>query len=134
LQSGLSGTGFAENIRNIGSPHQDKNTQSFSPKLSAKRSEELLKLNRYQASQITGLLTGHYLKGRLFKLRTVNSPMCRSCHEKEEAASHVLCDCEALARLGFRYLGMYFTKPSDYHEVLLNKILHYIDGAGLLAE
>jgi hypothetical protein len=44
------------------------------------------------------------------------------------------CDCEALARLRFRYLGMHFTKPSDYHEVLLNKMLHYTDGAGLLAD
>jgi hypothetical protein len=60
--------------------------------------------------------------------------MCRWCHEKEETASHVLCDCEALASLRFRYLGMYFMKSSDYHEVLLNKILHYIDDARLLAD
>jgi hypothetical protein len=25
-------------------------------------------------------------------------------------------------------------KPSNYHEVSLNKLLHYIDGAGLLAD
>jgi hypothetical protein len=61
--------------------------------------------------------------------------MCTWCHEKEETVLHVLCDCEVLARLRrFRYLGMHFMEPSDYHEVSLNKILHYIDGAGLLVD
>jgi hypothetical protein len=74
-----------------------RHAKSFIPKLSAKRSEEILKLNRHQARRITGLLTGHcHLKGLLFKLRIVNSLMCRQCHEKEETASHVLCECEAL--------------------------------------
>jgi hypothetical protein len=29
-------------------------------------------------------------------------------------ASHLFCDCEALAALRFRYLGHYFMKPGDF--------------------
>jgi hypothetical protein len=67
---------------------------------SAKRTAELLKLSRFQIKQVTELLTGHcHLRGHLFKLRKVNSPSCRRCYHETQTASHVLCDCEALAEL-----------------------------------
>jgi hypothetical protein len=47
-------------------------------------------------------------------------------------ATHILCECEALAHLRFRHLGRYFMEPSDYFDVLTYKILHYIRSAGLL--
>jgi hypothetical protein len=41
-----------------------RNTKNFTSKLSAKRTVEFLKLNQFQARQVTGLLTGHcHLKG-----------------------------------------------------------------------
>jgi hypothetical protein len=50
---------------------------------------------------VVGLLTGHcHLKGHLFKLGLSNSPTCERCREEDEMATHVLCECEALALIG----------------------------------
>jgi hypothetical protein len=45
---------------------------------------------------VTGLLTRHcHLKAHLFKMALTNSPTCERCVEKDESATHILCDCEA---------------------------------------
>ena len=51
-----------------------------------------------------------------------------------EMASHVLCNCEALATLRFRHLGCHFMKPGDFEDISVSKILHFVQGAGLLNE
>jgi hypothetical protein len=77
---------------------------------SVRRTKELLKLNRNKLRWVTGLLTGHcHLKGHLFKMGLTESPTCERCLEKEESATHILCECEAIAYLRFRHLGHYFT-------------------------
>jgi hypothetical protein len=43
-------------------------------------------------------------------------PICEKCLEGDESATHVLCDCEAIAHLRFRQLGQFFTESSDYHK------------------
>jgi hypothetical protein len=99
------------------------------------RTKELLKLNRNQLQWVTGLLvlTGHcHLKGHLFKMRLRNSPTCKRCLEKDEWATHILCDCEAIAYLRFRHLGHYFMEPGDYQDTPVRKILHFIRSVGLL--
>jgi hypothetical protein len=79
-----------------------------------------------------GLLTGHcHLKGHLFKLGLIKSPKSDCCIQASETASHVLCDCEALATLRFRLLGCHFTKPGDFEDISVSKILHLVQGAGL---
>jgi hypothetical protein len=45
---------------------------------------------------------------------------------------HILCDCEALAYLRFRHLGQFFMEPSDYYDTPINKVLHFIQSAGLI--
>jgi hypothetical protein len=40
-----------------------------------------------------------------------DSPTCERCLEKDESATHILCDCEAIAYLRFRHLGHYFMEP-----------------------
>ena len=83
---------------------------------------------------MTGLLTGHYhLKGHLFKLGLANSPECDRCKQAYETSSHILCDCEALATLKFRHLG-YFMKPGDSGDISVSRILHFVQGMGLLNE
>jgi hypothetical protein len=58
-----------------------------------------------------GLLRGHcHLKGHLFKLGTADSPRCNKCRQAHEMASHILCNCEALATLRFKHLGQHFMK------------------------
>jgi hypothetical protein len=95
--------------------------------------KELLKLNRNQLRWVVGLLTGHcHLNGHLFKLGLSNSPIYDRCQEENETATHILCECEALAYLRYRQLGQHLMEPSDYFDVPTYKILRYIQSAGLL--
>jgi hypothetical protein len=111
-----------------------KHAKGFLVGSSANRTANCLKLSRFRARQLTGLLTGHcHLRGHLLKLGKVNSPICRRCLRKAETASHILCDCEALAELRFRHVGRYFMRPGDYHEIPLCKILYFAVDTGLLA-
>jgi hypothetical protein len=88
--------------QNTGSPLQGKDTHIFMP--SVKRNAKFLKLNRIQARQVTGLLTAHcHLKEHLHKLGIAVSPICGRCHNEIQTASHILCDCEALAELIFHH-------------------------------
>jgi hypothetical protein len=82
---------------------------------------------------VTGLLTGHYpLKGHLFKMGLMNSPICKRCLETDESDTHIVCNCEVIAYFKFRHLGLYFTQPGDYQDTLVSKILHFIQSVGLL--
>jgi hypothetical protein len=60
------------------------------------------------------------------------SPTCERCLEKEESATHILCEYEALAYLRFRHLDHYFMEPGDYQDAPISKILHCIRSVGLL--
>jgi hypothetical protein len=100
---------------------------------SAKRAKELLKLDRNQLRWVVGLLTGHcHLKGHLFKLGLSKSPTCERCQEKDGTATHVLCECEALAHRRLCHFGQYFMEPSDYFDAPTYNILHFIRSTGLL--
>jgi hypothetical protein len=82
---------------------------------------------------VTGLLTGYcHLKGHLFKMGLTESPICERCLEKDESATHILCDCETIAYLRFRHLGHYFMEPGDYQDAPISKILHFIRSVGVL--
>jgi ribonuclease HI len=97
------------------------------PGPSAKRTRDLLKLNRDKLKWIVSLFTGHcYLKGHLFKMGLTNDPICERCLEADESATRVLCDCEALAHLRFRHLGQFFLEPGDFYDVPIGKVLHFI--------
>jgi hypothetical protein len=51
---------------------------------SARRTKDLLKLNRDQLRWIIGLLKGHcHVKGHLFKLGLTDDPTCERCPEEE---------------------------------------------------
>jgi hypothetical protein len=100
---------------------------------SVRRTNELLKLNRNQLQWVTGLLTGHcHLRGHLFKLGLMDSATCERCLEKDESATHILCDCEAIAYLRFCHLGHYFMEPGDYQDTPISQILYFIRSVGLL--
>jgi hypothetical protein len=57
---------------------------------------------------------------------------CERCLEEDESATHILCDCEAIANLRFRHLGQFFTEPSDYYDAPINRVLHFIRSVGLI--
>ena len=88
---------------------------------------KLLNLNRNQLRIMKGLITVHcHLKARLFKLGLVESPGCDRCRQASETASHVLCDCQALAVLRFRHVGRHFLKPGDFADITVRKVLHFV--------
>jgi hypothetical protein len=64
---------------------------------------------------MTGLLTGH------FHLKGLKQPQ-------------TLFDCEALATLRFKHLGHHFMKPGGFEDISVRKILHFVQGAGMLNE
>jgi hypothetical protein len=58
---------------------------------SARRTKDLLKLNKDQLRWIVGLFTGHcHLRGHLFKLRLTDDPTCERCLEEDELATRVV--------------------------------------------
>jgi hypothetical protein len=66
---------------------------------------------------MVGLFTGHcHLERHLFKLRPTDDSTCKRCLEDDESATHILCDCEAIAYLRLRHLGQFFMEPSDYYD------------------
>jgi hypothetical protein len=80
-----------------------------------------------------GLFTGHcHLKEHLFKLGLTDDPTRARCLEKDASATHILCDCVAIAYLRFRHLGQFFMKSHDYYDGPINKDLHFIRSVGLI--
>jgi hypothetical protein len=89
-----------------------------------KKPAKKLSLNRNQLRILSGLLTGHCrLKGHLFKLGLVNSIECDRCKQASETASHILCDCDALATLRLRHLGHRFIKSGVFEDSQQNTAL-----------
>ena len=79
-----------------------------------------------------GLLTGlSHVKGHPFKLSLVNSHQCDRCKQASEMASHVVCDCGALATLGLGHLAYNFMEPDDIEDICVSKILHIVRSVGL---
>jgi hypothetical protein len=100
---------------------------------SARRTKDLLRRNRDQLRWVVGILTGHcHLKGHLCKLGLISDPICERCQEEDESATHILCDCKAVAQIRFRHLGQVFMEPSDYYDAPIDKALHFIRGVGLI--
>jgi hypothetical protein len=62
----------------------------------------------------------------------IDDPACERCLEEDESATHILCDCEAIANLRFRHLGQCFMEPSDYYDAPINRVLHFIRSVGLI--
>jgi hypothetical protein len=64
---------------------------------SAKRTKDLLKLNRDQLRWVVGLFTERcHIKGHLFKLGLTDERTCERCLEEDESITHILCDCELI--------------------------------------
>jgi hypothetical protein len=62
---------------------------------SARRTIDLLKLNRDQLRWVVRLFTGHcHLKGHLFELELTDDPTCERCLENDESATDNLRECD----------------------------------------
>jgi hypothetical protein len=55
------------------------------------------------------------------KLGLTDDPTYERCLQEDESATHILCDCEAIAYLRFRHLGQFFIEPSGYYDAPIIK-------------
>jgi hypothetical protein len=79
------------------------------------------------------LLTGHcHLKRHLSKPGLTDDPTCQRCLQDDESATHIICDCKAIAHLRFRHLGQFFMEPSDFYDAPIFKALQFIRSVGLI--
>jgi hypothetical protein len=62
----------------------------------------------------------------------MDNSTCQRCLEEDESATHVLCDCEAIAHLRFHHLSQFFMEPSDFYNAPISKVLHFIQSVGLI--
>jgi hypothetical protein len=60
-----------------------------------------------------GVIAQHYV--------TYDNPTCERRLQEDELATHISCDCEAIAYLRFRHLGHFFMEPSEYYDAPRNK-------------
>ena len=49
-------------------------------------------------------------------------------------ASHVVCDCEALATLRLVHRAHHFMEPGDTEDICVSKTVHFVQGVGPLNE
>jgi hypothetical protein len=68
----------------------------------------------------------------LFKLGFTDDPTCERCLQEDESATHIICDCEAIAYIRFRHLGQFFMELSDFYDAFIIKVLHFIRSVGLI--
>jgi hypothetical protein len=102
---------------------------------SARRMKDLLKSNTHQLRWVLGLFRGHcHLNEHLFKLGLTDDPTSEQCLGKDDSATHILRDCEAIAYLRFSNLGQFFMEPNDYYDAPLHKVLHFIRSVELIQE
>jgi hypothetical protein len=120
-------------MSSIGNPFVHKQAKSSLKGPSVKRAGEPLNLRRKHPTIMMGLVRGHcHLKEHLFKLGMADNPSCGRCKQATETASHVLCDCEALAALRLRHLGQHFLKSRDFGHISISRVLHFVQSAGPL--
>jgi hypothetical protein len=62
----------------------------------------------------------------------VDDSICERCLEEDESATHILCDCEAIAHLRFHHLDQFFMEPSDFYDAPISKIIHFIQSVELI--
>jgi hypothetical protein len=67
---------------------------------SAKRAGELHNLNRNQLRIMMGLLQDTVIEKDVSKLGLMDSPACDRHKQASDMASHILCDCQAVAGTG----------------------------------
>jgi hypothetical protein len=87
--------------------------------------------DRNHVGLVVGIFTGHSPKRTPFQ-NGIDSPICVRCLEKDETATHILCDCEAIAYVRFRHMGHCFMEPDNYHNAPVRALPHCIRSVGLL--
>ncbi|CAF4872602.1 unnamed protein product [Pieris macdunnoughi] len=76
------------------------------PVTNTRMTKQLLNLTRNNLKIMIGTITGHCLLNKhLYVLGATDSPMCRGCFNAEETVTHVVLECEAVAKQRTEILG-----------------------------
>jgi hypothetical protein len=101
-------------------PPKQRHVRNFFGKVPPKRNVGFLKLNTFQARQLT---IGHCRLNRLLiKVEKLTALFVEGASQKQphtcrcltETASHMFCDSGAIQLLRFRRLSKYFLEPINY--------------------
>jgi hypothetical protein len=110
-----------------------KQAKSSLKRPSAKRAGELLKLSTNQLRLMTGLITEHcHLKGHLFKLGLVKSPVCDRCKQDIRKALTCSLGLRGFGRIKIQVPGTLFYETVDFRDSSVSRILHFVQSAGLI--
>ena len=60
-----------------------------------------------------------------------NDPTCRGCHDDEETAVHILCECEADSAYRFEHIGRHLLEPWEMHDIPVCCLLNFVSATGL---
>lgn len=91
-----------------------RQSKLFLPAYSTKLTNWMFSLDRVQMKSATGFLTGHCaVRAHLKKMLIESDDSCRLCHTEEESAEHLLCNCEAIARIRLQKMGSAFLQPGE---------------------
>ena len=60
-----------------------------------------------------------------------NDPTCRGCHDDEETAVHILCECDAYSAHRFKHLGRDLLEPWKLHDISVRCLLNFASATGL---
>jgi ribonuclease HI len=101
---------------------------------SRQRTREVLRLSKAELSKYTGLMTGHCdFLSHLTRIKVAQDATCRLCLEAEETPRHILCECEAVARLrqDGKFFGQGFPTFQTINKSSARTILRFINNLKL---
>jgi ribonuclease HI len=94
--------------------------------------KRILSLSRIALSDLTGVLSGHFLNKHMHRIGLAASPACPLCGDEEETSLHFLAKCDRLALIRQSTLGGYILASEDIQALTLQKILRFIRTSGRL--
>ena len=109
-----------------------RQSKIFISEWSAKRTEELMQLDRKSVRTVVASLTGHCrLRRHLNLLGLSEETNCRFCEEGEETPFHLICECPALMVRRHRTWNCAFLEKETYGRLAIREILSFLSGLGL---
>ena len=95
--------------------------------------KRLLELDRRELRATIGVITGNWVVNyHLQKIGLSTDSDCRFCHEADETAEHIVCECDALVNFRLRYLGDRWTEPRELRDIGLERVAPFLKRIGLL--
>ena len=109
----------------------------FVPGLMNRRTRSLMNMSVRKVRVLVAFLTGHArVQKHLHRMGIRGSSICRICHEEEETAMHILCDCKGLASRRNTIFGCHLglMQPTEFLDLDLDEIYRFLKGIRIVKE